>query len=78
MVPVYRAGQPTDSVEARRRDIMGIVVGVFQTNAVIGVILTQGYYLSRPVTAARAAELLREGRIEQGAVSATKVSSSAA
>ena len=38
----------------------------------------QGYYFSRPVTAARAAELLREGRIEPGAVSATKVSSSAA
>lgn len=38
----------------------------------------QGYYFSRPVTAARAAELLREGRIERGAVSATKVSSSAA
>jgi diguanylate cyclase (GGDEF)-like protein len=38
----------------------------------------QGYYFSRPVTAARAAELLREGRIEPSAVSATKVSSSAA
>ncbi len=41
MVPVYRASQPTGSVEARRRDILGIVVGVFQTNAVISAILTQ-------------------------------------
>jgi diguanylate cyclase len=38
----------------------------------------QGYYFSRPVPVARAAELLREGRIEPGAASATKVSSSAA
>ena len=39
MVPVYRAGASTDSVEARHRDIMGVVVGVFQTNAVIDAIL---------------------------------------
>jgi EAL domain-containing protein (putative c-di-GMP-specific phosphodiesterase class I) len=38
----------------------------------------QGYYFSRPVPVAHAAELLREGRIEPGAASATKVSSSAA
>jgi diguanylate cyclase (GGDEF)-like protein len=38
----------------------------------------QGYYFSRPVPVARVAELLREGRIEPGAASATKVKSSAA
>ena len=38
----------------------------------------QGYYFSRPVPVARAAELLREGRIEPGAASLRKVGSSAA
>jgi len=41
MVPVYRAGASTDSVEARHRAIKGIIVGVFQTNAVIDAILSQ-------------------------------------
>jgi len=38
----------------------------------------QGYYFSRPVPVARAAELLREGRIEPGAAALRKVGSSAA
>ena len=40
--------------------------------------LGQGYYFSRPVTALRAGELLRDGRIEPGAASVRKVSSTAA
>jgi EAL domain-containing protein (putative c-di-GMP-specific phosphodiesterase class I) len=38
----------------------------------------QGDYFSRPVPVARAAELLREGRIEPGAASLRKVGSSVA
>ena len=38
----------------------------------------QGYYFSRPVTAARAGELLREGRIEPGAAPLRKLNSTAA
>jgi EAL domain-containing protein (putative c-di-GMP-specific phosphodiesterase class I) len=38
----------------------------------------QGGYFSRPVPVARAAELLREGRIEPGAASLRKVGSSVA
>jgi CHASE1-domain containing sensor protein len=39
VVPVYREGMPTDSVEARRRNVLGIIVGAFQTGAVLDAIL---------------------------------------
>jgi len=35
VVPVYRPGLPLDSAEERRRNILGIIVGAFQTGAVL-------------------------------------------
>ncbi len=40
VVPVYRPGVPIDSVEARHDNILGVLVGIFQTKAVIDAILT--------------------------------------
>jgi len=41
IVPVYRHGLPQDSVETRRRNNRGIVVGAFQTGAVLDDILAR-------------------------------------
>jgi len=41
VVPVYRPGLPLDSVEARRRNILGIIVGAFQTGAVLDAALAK-------------------------------------
>jgi diguanylate cyclase (GGDEF)-like protein len=41
VVPVYRQGLPRDSVETRRRNILGIIVGAFQTGAVLDTILAK-------------------------------------
>jgi diguanylate cyclase (GGDEF)-like protein len=41
VVPVYRPGLPLDSVEARRSNILGIIVGAFQTTAIFDAILAK-------------------------------------
>jgi diguanylate cyclase (GGDEF)-like protein len=38
-LPVYKAGVPHDNVMARRRNVAGVVVGVFQTSTVFDAIL---------------------------------------
>lgn len=40
VLPVYRPGLPHDSVESRRRNLMGFVQGVFQTSAMVETILS--------------------------------------
>ncbi len=39
VLPVYRKGVPTDSVEERRANTLGVIVGAFQTAAVFDAIL---------------------------------------
>ena len=39
VLPVYRKGVPTDSIEERRENTLGVIVGVFQTAAVFDSIL---------------------------------------
>ncbi len=41
VVPVYRPGLPLDSAEERRRNTLGIIVGAFQTGAVLDAILAK-------------------------------------
>ena len=41
LIPVYRQGLPLDSLEERRRNTLGMIVGVFQTAAVFDAILNR-------------------------------------
>jgi diguanylate cyclase (GGDEF)-like protein len=45
VLPVYQQGQPHDSVEDRRRNLIGFIQGVFQIDTVIAAAL-QGIYLT--------------------------------
>ncbi len=38
-VPVYRPGTPLDTVDERHNNILGVIIGAFQTNAVLDAIL---------------------------------------
>ena len=40
-LPVYKRGLPHDTIETRRRNLMGVIAGVYQTDAVFNAILDE-------------------------------------